>query len=760
MWRKLRKKSFFMRFLVSYFLVLLIPLVTILLSYARIEVFIKDKVMESSRTNLYQFFSTVDNTLSEMSETAQTAFNNTYIRTIADQRTVEAVPSSAKRYARQQLSAMSQRHYLDLFVYYHPLDLVVSGNFSVLDSEMYFQAYYQKSIDRTTFSQLLHPNQPYQLQLSNSSNSSTNSALTLSLQQNFQFLRNQQYNATVVAILRPEYMKQLFQNATFQQAGTIAIANAHGDLVAASNPAMTGAVIDTDDNAPTTQIIDGQEYLVQTFPSRVTEGVYVSAVPTSIFWQEITTIRIALLIVFLICVVLCVFAAYFVAQHLYTPVPRLIDTIKSYQLSPEDTVSEDEFEFIQSSLAHVAKENRHLFQQLQENQADWKRNRLLRLLQAEQPEENAQVLAEIGFPLRGPCVQVILLRLEQVDTTIVGPLESSHSGQLIHLILENVLCELYDPHSSCQLIPQKPLEYALLINFSEQFQQPEEWSLEILSKANSFFSTHFGMLLTFGISEVIPSLEELQTAYTDAVYAMSYRYNYGKGSAIKFSLVSQRSFAYRSIAASKAEHIMPLFIKDPPPTNTSPQIVSDLILALGVSSDDSIDTLDAFRYDISNHIGLLVSELGAEQLAHTYRFRHILLHAETHKEFTQQLEHILTLLWEFVRGQEKEHPISKQADEIILQHFSNPALNLNMISEMVELSPAYLSRLYREEKQMSLVDYLQQVRIAHAKHLLSQGEDTIELVATQSGFLSSSIFIRTFKKWEGTTPGAYRKLKE
>ena len=52
------------------------------------------------------------------------------------------------------------------------------------------------------------------------------------------------------------------------------------------------------------------------------------------------------------------------------------------------------------------------------------------------------------------------------------------------------------------------------------------------------------------------------------------------------------------------------------------------------------------------------------------------------------------------------------------------------------------------------------LRIDHAKKLLEETSDTMETVAVSSGFLSSSTFIKVFKKSEGITPGAYRKLKQ
>ena len=54
-------------------------------------------------------------------------------------------------------------------------------------------------------------------------------------------------------------------------------------------------------------------------------------------------------------------------------------------------------------------------------------------------------------------------------------------------------------------------------------------------------------------------------------------------------------------------------------------------------------------------------------------------------------------------------------------------------------------------------DYLMAVRIENAKKILAATDAGMELVAQQSGFSSSSYFIRVFKETSGITPGQYRR---
>jgi len=50
------------------------------------------------------------------------------------------------------------------------------------------------------------------------------------------------------------------------------------------------------------------------------------------------------------------------------------------------------------------------------------------------------------------------------------------------------------------------------------------------------------------------------------------------------------------------------------------------------------------------------------------------------------------------------------------------------------------------------------MRIDRAKTLLRETNRTIEEIAEEVGFLSSTSFIRSFGKYEKITPGSYRKI--
>ena len=99
----------------------------------------------------------------------------------------------------------------------------------------------------------------------------------------------------------------------------------------------------------------------------------------------------------------------------------------------------------------------------------------------------------------------------------------------------------------------------------------------------------------------------------------------------------------------------------------------------------------------------------------------------------------------------------KQVVEFIEQNYASP-LTLQQLSASVSMSPKYFCRFFSEMTHQTPMDYLNRQRIEEACYQLSTTDDSITEIAYRTGFNDLSYFIRTFRKYKGTTPGKYKKL--
>lgn len=84
-------------------------------------------------------------------------------------------------------------------------------------------------------------------------------------------------------------------------------------------------------------------------------------------------------------------------------------------------------------------------------------------------------------------------------------------------------------------------------------------------------------------------------------------------------------------------------------------------------------------------------------------------------------------------------------------------ITLGKAASDIGFSSFYLSKLIKENLDVTYVNYLTQVRIEKAKALLEEEQFNISEVANAVGYAEPKYFSNVFKKFVGMTPSAYRR---
>lgn len=107
---------------------------------------------------------------------------------------------------------------------------------------------------------------------------------------------------------------------------------------------------------------------------------------------------------------------------------------------------------------------------------------------------------------------------------------------------------------------------------------------------------------------------------------------------------------------------------------------------------------------------------------------------------------------------EYETPV-EQSIHYIRRNYSEP-LNLNKLAEIANLSPYYYAHCFKEETGFSPMEYVTNTRLEQAKVKLIRTQKTVEEIADEIGYSSSSSFINMFVKKVGYSPKQYRKFHQ
>ncbi|WP_168121342.1 AraC family transcriptional regulator [Paenibacillus sp. HB172176] len=112
---------------------------------------------------------------------------------------------------------------------------------------------------------------------------------------------------------------------------------------------------------------------------------------------------------------------------------------------------------------------------------------------------------------------------------------------------------------------------------------------------------------------------------------------------------------------------------------------------------------------------------------------------------------------EELRSGNHKYELFKQIEQYMKECFHDPDLSLAKIAEHFCLSNSHMSRLIKEATGSSWTDYVTELRVRHAKILLSTTNKSIQEIGLECGYLHGVSFGRVFKKQVGFAPGDYRK---
>ncbi|MCF0132603.1 MAG: helix-turn-helix transcriptional regulator [Blautia sp.] len=99
---------------------------------------------------------------------------------------------------------------------------------------------------------------------------------------------------------------------------------------------------------------------------------------------------------------------------------------------------------------------------------------------------------------------------------------------------------------------------------------------------------------------------------------------------------------------------------------------------------------------------------------------------------------------------------TQQCKDYVHKHYREK-IYLEDIAKTLNISPSYLSRLFKEEMGRNLQDYIVDVRVERAANLLTFSEERIPAIAEYVNFPSQSYFGKVFKERMHMTPRQYRE---
>jgi AraC-like DNA-binding protein len=160
------------------------------------------------------------------------------------------------------------------------------------------------------------------------------------------------------------------------------------------------------------------------------------------------------------------------------------------------------------------------------------------------------------------------------------------------------------------------------------------------------------------------------------------------------------------------------------------------------------------RYNVFLLFEKMLAELKSLDLLFRYRLSYI---------FAQIIELIAL---EFYQKLEKDistpgsyKTYRRMVDYLNEFYTDNEMLNKEHIERTLERNYDYVSQLFKKYSGITVVNYIQKLRILQAQYMLDCTDQSIQDISTEIGYQDPFYFSKVFKKDVGVSPSQYRTLR-
>lgn len=263
--------------------------------------------------------------------------------------------------------------------------------------------------------------------------------------------------------------------------------------------------------------------------------------------------------------------------------------------------------------------------------------------------------------------------------------------------------------------------------------------------------------VSFSLSSIGQSIKDLPFLLAEALEIHTYRYLYGYGQFLTGDLIrEEKDTAYVYPKEQEREILSALFAGREEETlaayeeyvgklhfMTVPEIkISFLLLA------------DAVKYAARN----TVVETSNILLNFEHFFTKIQA-LETIEEVNHLFMNLFREIVEMIEAQKSARyaELIEQVKQYVGKHYGKSDLCIQEIAESMDISGAYLGRIFKQHAEVTFTEYLTRYRLEVACEELLHSDKTVNEISDSIGFTNSSYFYLVFKKYLNCTPTQYRK---
>ncbi len=507
--------------------------------------------------------------------------------------------------------------------------------------------------------------------------------------------------------------------------------------------------------------INGTNFSAIVSTSENSKWSFITILPTRQFMEKVNISRDIFFKSLLYVLLLGFIIAFVLSSRNYKPISKLAAVLDKQNEAPGNPAGKeyDEISHIANTIDKITKQNQNLMYQVKNNKNFIVLQTLVNLLKGQYKtlEEAGRTLqnSEITFQWQSYVVMVFLIdNITDFEKENKKPIQ-----EILKYGIVNVLEELASENSrrGYGIDMGSENSIVLLLNMANKTDFEAQMA-DIAYKAMNFFKNYYKFTMTVGMGNVYTNMLMISKSYEEAQTAANHRFMHGKEMVIfykrlavstdnakwyPFTEEQQLITLLKQGKISEPEHIISNIFQTMYDLNMSPDnarwVCHNLTGTINKAIDEMSLTLDERLSNLLNEI--------------------MLFNYETLWDFKQRIIEFCNDICSLTGSlkESKNFKLCDQIVEFIHQEYSDQNLSLKTIASQYTMSPSYLTRFFKDHMGISLMQYIDNLRMKKATMQLKSTTLSLSEIMDNTGYIDKTNFMRKFKKLYGTSPMQYRK---
>lgn len=459
----------------------------------------------------------------------------------------------------------------------------------------------------------------------------------------------------------------------------------------------------------------------------------------------------------LLCLIVVAATSAFFTRMIYVPLYNLIKRlINSDELIDKPNLNE--YDLLNKSFSLLENKVSTLQNDMQQTVTVSKQSLLRSLIQGNISNKTdiAKAMKKLELGSSSDRYQICLLKIDAFHR--LSQNYDMVDISLLKYAIENICNEIISRNFKLETLEDASDSILLLLNLGANDNEAEPAIAKLLLEAQHNIEKFLKITVTISMGSVANQVEALKQSWTEASQSIHYRLVYGTNSLIFYEELAQEALNDYHYPTSLEKQLMD-------------SLKSGDIERLQELTEEFTVTLHQFKYDeiILSLLQLLVITLRTAKEMSSFDRQNADLEIHTSQQELLKLDTLDQVkLWYLAlceriiaeRDKEAQSKNNKTIEKLVAylqENYTNVNVSVEMLSQLVGLSPSYVRKIFKEETGRSVAEFLAELRFQQAKKLLLETDHPARKIGEMVGFGNTNYFYVLFKKHVGMTPDHFRR---